>query len=107
MITSDDCNSYPEVLLEQYGETVVPPRTGWPGRPRKPYKKWPKGACYATVKKTYSKGTVAATERKLVHGTAADLAAALDKFSASETINTSFAEWQNGADRAYNARKAR
>lgn len=86
---------------------VVPPRTGNAGRPRSPYKQWPAGAAYATVKKTYSKGTVRAVDRKLVHGTKEDLASALDQSTASAKINTSFVERQNGTDRTYNARKAR
>jgi len=65
LITSDDCATYPEVLLNQYGETVVPPRTGKPGRQRAPYKRWPVGSAYATVNKTYAKGTVTAVDRIL------------------------------------------
>jgi hypothetical protein len=107
LTTTDDCSTYPEVLLEQYGETVVPPRTGKPGRPRKPFKQWPKGAVYATVNKTYRKGEVAAVERKLVYGTEAELAQALESSPASGKINTAFMERQNGTDRTYNARKAR
>jgi len=95
------------VLLEQYGETVVPPRTGKPGRPRKPYKQWPEGAAYATVNKTYAKGKVVAVERKLVHGTQDDLARALEASSSSDKINTAFVERHNGTDRNHNARKAR
>ncbi len=95
------------MLLEQYGETVVPPRTGKPGRPRKPYKQWPKDAAYATVSKTYRKGRVAAVNRKLVHGTDEDLSSALVTSACSDKINTAFVERQNGTDRCYNARKAR
>ena len=95
------------MLLEQYGETVVPPRTGKPGRPRKPYKQWPQGAAYATVNKTYAKGKVVAVERKLVHGTQEDLARALEASSSSDEINTAFVERHNGTDRTHNARKAR
>ena len=107
MITTDDCSTYAEVLLNQYGETVTPPRTGKPGRPRAPYKRWPPGSAYASVNKTYAKGTVVAVSRTLVHGTPEDLAAALELSRSSTTINTSFVERQNGTDRTYNARKAR
>ena len=106
-ITTDDCNTYPAVLLEEYGEAVVPPRTGRPGRPRKPLKRWPEGSAYATVNKAYRNGRVAEVKRKLVHGTQADLAQALQESSASDTINTSFVERQNGSDRGQNARKRR
>jgi len=107
LITSDDCSTYPEVLLNQYGTTVVEPRTGKRGRPRAPYKRWPARSAYATVNKTYAKGTVTEVKRKLVHGTQKALDAALKRSRASTTINTSFVERQNGTDRTYNARKAR
>jgi len=107
LITTDDCNTYADVLLEQYGETVVPERTGKPGRPRKPLKQWPKGSVYATVNKTYGKGGVTAVDRRVVHGTEEDLARALEASSASSKINTAFVERQNGTDRTHNARKAR
>ncbi len=93
--------------MEQYGETVVPSSTGKPGRPRKPFKRWPQRSAYATVCKTYRKGKVSAVERKLVHGTEEDLARALDASSSSSKINTAFVERHNGTDRTYNARKRR
>ena len=95
------------MLLEQYAETVVPPRTGKLGRPRKPFKRWPAGSVYATVNKTYTKGHVAKIKRKLVRGTAGELASALQNSRCSTKINTAFVERQNGTDRIYNARKAR
>jgi len=107
LTTTDDCSTYPEVLLRQYGVEVVPARTGKPGRPKKPYKQWPKGPVYATVNKTYRKGQVAAVDRKLVYGTEKELAQALDASPASGKINTSFVERQNGTDRTYNSRKSR
>ncbi len=93
--------------MEQYGKLVVPPRTGKPGRPRKPFKRWPEGSAYATVNKTYRKGKVVAVDRKLVHGTQEDIACVLDAFSSSSQINTAFIERHNGTDRTYNARKRR
>lgn len=107
LTTTDDCSTYEDVLLEQYGELRVPERTGLPGRPRNPRKEWPADAVYATVNKTYKKGGVTAIERKLVHGTDEGLARALQASSVSRGINTSFVERQNGTDRTYNARKAR
>lgn len=106
-MSSDDCSSYDEVLLNQYGETVVPPRTNKAGRPAKPFKQWPANSVYVTVKKTYEKGKVSSARRSLVHGTEEDLAKALEVSKHSKTINTAFVERQNGTDRTYNARKAR
>ena len=88
-------------------ETVVPPRTGKPGRPRKPFEQRPDGAVCATVKKTCAKGTVSAVERKLVHGSEHALARALAHSASSDKVNTAFVERQNGTDRCDNARKVR
>jgi hypothetical protein len=107
LTTSDDCSTYADVLFEQYGQTIVPPRTGKRGRPRQPFKQWPAGAVYATVNKIYRKGEVTAVDRKVVFGTEEDLIQALTSSSASGKINTSFIERQNGTDRTYNSRKAR
>ena len=38
LITTDGYPAYEEAILEAYGETVTPPRTGKRGRPRAPYK---------------------------------------------------------------------
>ena len=38
LTTTDDCSTYADALLEQYGETVVPGKTGERGRPRKPFR---------------------------------------------------------------------
>ena len=107
LTTTDDCSAYANVLLDQYGKTVEPSTTGKLGRPRKPFKQWPEGAVYATVNKSYGKGTVTAVARKLVLGTEEDLAQALESSSVSGKINTAFVERQNGSDRGYNARKVR
>lgn len=107
LITTDDCSTYAGTLLEQYGETVVPEKTGEPGRPCKPFKQWPPETVYATVNKTYGKGGVTAVDRKLVHGNEKDLVRALESSSCSDKINTSFVERQNATDRSNNARKAR
>lgn len=95
------------MLLEQYGERVVPPNGGRAGRAAVHHTRWPPGAVYATVNKTYAKGRVAAVRRSLVHGTQRDLQHALEMSPHSTTINTSFVERQNATDRNFNARKAR
>jgi IS1 family transposase len=41
LMTSDEYAPYPEAILETYGETITPERTGRPGRPRAPYKQAP------------------------------------------------------------------
>lgn len=107
LVTTDDCNNYAGPLLEQYGEIVVPERTGRPGRPREPYLQWPQGSVYATVNKEYGGGRVVSVKRELVNGTTEELESALDASSVSTKVNTAFIERQNGTDRNYNARKVR
>ena len=107
LITTDGYPAYKEAILEAYGETVTPPRTGKPGRPQSPYKVASKGLTYAVVEKTREKGRVVKIATRIVFGTIAAVAAALAMSSASSSVNTSFVERQNGTDRHRNARKAR
>jgi IS1 family transposase len=107
LITTDEYAPYQGAILEAFGEEVVPPRTGQPGRPRKPYKVAPKGLRYATVHKVRKKGRVVGVVRRVVFGTAAAVEAALADSRVSRTINTAFVERHNGTDRNRNARKVR
>jgi len=107
LITTDEYSAYEGAILEAFGEEVVPPRTGRPGRPRKPYKVAPEGLNYATVHKTRKKGRVVAVETRVIFGTAATVAAALEASAVSRTVNTAFVERHNGTDRNRNARRAR
>ena len=43
LITTDGYPAYEEAILDAYGETITPPRTGKRGRPKAPYKVAPKG----------------------------------------------------------------
>jgi IS1 family transposase len=43
LMTSDEYPAYEAAILEAYGVEKVSPRTGRPGRPRKPIKVCPKG----------------------------------------------------------------
>lgn len=108
LVQTDECAAYEPVLLAQYGEQVeVLRKDGQPDRRFRPVKVWPEGSVYATVQKSFKKGEVFETRRKLALGTPEELAAALGASAASQTINTSFVERQNGTDRAHNRRKAR
>ena len=107
LITTDGYPAYQEAILEAYGETVTPPRTGKPGRPQSPYKVAPPGLTYAVVEKTREKSRVVKIATRIVFGTIAAVVAALAMSSASSSVNTSFVERQNGTDRHRNARKAR
>ena len=107
LITTDEYSPYEGAILEAFGEDVVPPRTGKPGRPRSPYKVAPEGLNYATVHKTRKKGRVVEVTTRVIFGTAATVAAALEASAASRTVNTAFVERHYGTDRNRNARKLR
>ncbi len=107
LITTDEYAPYRGAILEAYGDTVTPPRTGKRGRPRKSYKVPPAGLNYATVHKTRAKGRVVKVEQRIIFGTAGSVGAALARSASSRAVNTSFVERQNGTDRNRNARKAR
>ena len=107
LITTDEHAPYRGAILEVYGKTITPPRTGKRGRPRKAYKVPPAGLSYATVHKTRSKGRVVKVEQRVIFGTAAAVATALARSASSGAVNTSFVERQNGTDRNRNARKSR
>ncbi len=90
-----------------YGEEVVPPRTGKPGRPAKPRREVPPGLTYATVHKEREGGRVASVEGRVVHGTMAAVLAAVTALGIGEDVNASHVERFHGTDRNRNARKVR
>jgi hypothetical protein len=96
LITTDGYPAYENAILDAYGETVTPPRTGKRGRPRAPYKVAPKGLTYAVVEKTREESRVVAIATRVVFGTTAAVVAALGMSRVSRSINTSFVERQNG-----------
>jgi IS1 family transposase len=106
-ITTDEYAAYEGAILEAFGTEVVPPRTGQPGRPRKPYKVAPAGLQNATVHKTRKKGRVVEVTTRVIFGTAAAVATVLSQSGVSRTVNTAFVERHNGTDRNRNARKVR
>ena len=107
LMTSDGYPAYEAAILHTYGETVVPPRTGKPGRPKAPYTAPPAGLTYAAVEKRREKGRVVEILTRVVFGTMAAVVAALAHSGVGRVINTSFVERHNGTDRHHNARKSR
>ena len=107
LMTSDDYPAYETAILNAYGETITPPRTGKPGRPKAPYQAPPPGLTYATVTKQREKGRVVKVGTRVVFGTIATVLAALGLSRVSRAINTAFVERENATDRHRNARKAR
>jgi len=106
-ITTAESAPYKEAILEVYGQEVVPPRTGKPGRRRKPYKVAPEGLRCATVHKTRKKGHVVSVATRVIFGAVAAVQAALANSTVSQVVNTALVEPHNGTDRDRNARKAR
>jgi len=107
LLVSDEYPAYKTAILHTYGETVIPPPTGKPGRPKKPYLVAPEGLRYATVHKTRKKGRVVNVELRIVFGAEAAIQAALATSVVSTTINTAFVERHHGTDRNRNGRKIR
>lgn len=107
LMTSDDYPAYETAILHAYGETITPPRTGQPGRPRRAYQVPPEGLTYAVVEKIRAKGRVVRVGSRVVFGTVAAVALALGMSKVSRAINTAFIERENGTDRHRNARKVR
>ena len=107
LITSDEYRAYPSAILNAYGQEVVPPRTGKPGRPKAPYQVAPPELQYATVHKTREQGRVVKVDFRVIFGTVVGVLAALAQSLVSKAVNTAFIERQNGTDRNRNARKVR
>ena len=107
LITTDGYPAYAEAILNAYGETVAPPRTGKRGRPRAPFKVAPAGLTYAVVEKSRERGRVVEIATRVVFGTMAAVTAALGMSRVSRAVNTSFLERQIATDRHRNARKVR
>jgi IS1 family transposase len=97
LVTSDEYPAYTEALLAVFGEELVPPRTGRPGRPAGPRTVPPPAMRYATVHKTRQSGRVVRVESREVFGGA----------GGQPPASTSYLERHNATDRHRNARKGR
>jgi hypothetical protein len=92
LITTDEYKPYRGAILKAYGEKVVPPRTGRPGRPQAPHYEPSPQLKYATVHKTREKGRVVKIDFRVIYGTVAAVVAALRLSKVSNKINTAFVE---------------
>jgi hypothetical protein len=107
LLVSDAYPAYKTAILHTYGEPVLPPPTGKPGRPKKPYIVAPEGLRYATVHKTRKKGRVVHVEVRIVFGQEEAISAALAASPISTMMNTACVERHHGTDRHRNGRKIR
>lgn len=107
LITTDEYRVYAGAILTTYGIPKAFPRTGKPGRPRKPRLLPPRELVYAMVHKLRRKGRVVKVTIRRVFGTARRLTHALARSAVSTHINTTFIERFNATVRQHNSRKAR
>ena len=107
LMTSDEYPVYKTAIFEAYAVAQEQPRTGRPGRPRKPNKILPRKLKYATVHKEREKGRVVKVTTRVVFGTLVAVLAALAVSLVSKVVNTVFVERHNGSDRNRNRRKVR
>ncbi|EFK07105.1 conserved domain protein [delta proteobacterium NaphS2] len=107
LFTSDQLDQYTGALLKVYGKTVLPPRRTGPGRPPNPKLVPPEGLLYAQVVKQYKRNRLIGITRKVIFGDSEKLKAILEDSIASNTINTSFVERNNGTVRHMDARCSR
>ena len=106
-MTSDEYPVYAEAIREAYGHVVIPPRTGRPGRPRKPHTAVPPALMYATVHKEKENNRVVRVSTRVVFGTAVAVALAVVASAVGRVVNTSFVERHNATDRNRCSRKVR
>jgi IS1 family transposase len=107
LMTSDEYPAYATAIRATYGRVVTPPRTGRPGRPRRPYAVMPPEVTYATVHKERENNRVVDVSTRVVFGTLSAVALALVASAVSTAVNTCFVERHNGTDRNRCSRKVR
>jgi len=96
LVCTDGLASYPRQALRLFRQSV---RTGGRGRPRLVL---PAGVLIAQAIKRYARRRVCAVERRIVHGSAAAVAAVLTATQGKETavVNTAYIERLNATFRA-------
>ena len=107
LFTSDELQHYDDALLAAYGIWQAFPRTGHPGRPRKPMLTVPKNLLYAQVVKRRQRGRVVEITTRVVFGTEKAVVAKLKRSPVSRQINTTFVERNNLTLRHHNRRLTR
>jgi hypothetical protein len=107
LLTSDEYAPYKAAIFAAYAVAQEQPRTGRPGRPKKPRQVLPAGLQYATVHKERQNGRVVKVTTRVVFGTLVAVMRALTLSLVSKVVNTVFIERHNGSDRNRNRRKVR
>ena len=108
LVTSDEFASYATVLDLLFNDPPRPVPSGQGRkRPRPDPGRHRRTLNYATVCKRRERGRVVEVQSKVVFGSKASVARALEQSRASRAVNTAFLERHNGTDRHRNARKGR
>lgn len=105
--TSDQLAAYRTALLQVYGTWQQPKRNGTRGRHPAPRRVPLPDLLYAQVVKRREKGRVVEVTRQVIFGSAARIERALAQSTTSRTVNTSFVERDNLAQREHNRRLTR
>lgn len=108
MFTSDKLPAYVAALSANYSTAEPAPLKRGPGRPRKePKRILDPELCYAQVDKRREGGRVVEVQRRIIFGSAQDIARILKTDQCGEQINTAYIERDNLTSRQTNGRLVR
>ena len=108
MFTSDKLPAYVSALIANYSTLEPPPLKRGPGRPRKePKRVLDPDLCYAQVDKHREGGRLVEVRRRIVFGSADEIARILQADGCGSQINTAYVERDNLTSRQSNGRLVR
>jgi len=108
LFTSDKLPAYVSALIANYSTEAPPPLKRGPGRPRKePKRVLDPDLCYAQVDKRREGGRVVEVRRRIIFGSAEDIAQILKTDGCGTQINTAYVERDNLTSRQSNGRLVR
>ncbi len=108
MFTSDKLPAYVAALIANYSTPEPPPLKRGPGRPRQePQRILDPDLCYAQVDKRREGGRVVEVHRRIIFGSAQDIARLLKEDGCGLQINTAYVERDNLTSRQSNGRLVR
>ncbi len=94
LFVSDELPHYESIIFENFHEEIEVPKTGKPGRPKKPIKIIDPEIDYAVVHKTRENGKIIDVNTRIVFGTEESISERLTK-TISNVINTAYIERSN------------
>lgn len=108
LFTSDKLPAYVKALIANYSTPEAPPLKRGPGRPRKePKRILDPDLCYAQVDKRRESGRVVEVKRRILFGSAEEIAQILEADGCGSQINTAYVERDNLTSRQSNGRLVR